>query len=147
MFEYLHKYICDSKEEQKESYSFYQISQEEIDEAEQRLGFVFPAQLRLFYEEVGYGFFYDNEGCFTDVLMKPSDVADYRLGEGNYEYAEERDFFSDEDLVFFEVDADVHIYLKISGKNSGCVYFGKRKIAKSIQEFIIKIYDKSNYFI
>ena len=38
----------------------------------------------------------------TDVLMKPSDVVDYRLGEGNYEYAEERDFFSDEDLVFLK---------------------------------------------
>ena len=55
---------------------------------------------------------------------------------------QKREFLLNEDLVFFEVDADVHIYLKISGKNSGCVYFGKRKIAKSI---IVEVEDWNKF--
>ena len=50
------------------------------------------------------------------------------------------------DLVFFEIDADLHIYVKLSGKQQGSVFLGKRKIADSIKEFVDKVTRTSNYF-
>ena len=64
----------------------------------------------LFYQEIGYGYFYDEDGCFTDLLMNPKQVMEFKLGKGNYEYSEEREHLDNCDLVFFEIDADLYMW-------------------------------------
>lgn len=57
----------------------------------------------------------------------------FRLGSGVYVYSEEREYLGNEDLVFFEVDTNMHIYLNMQ---DGKVYLGKRKIASLIEAFL-----------
>ena len=79
------------------------MNKEDIRHAEQRMSLEFPEEIVRFFEEIGYGFFYDEDGCFTDALMKPKDIADFRCAEGNYYYGEEREFLKPEDLVFLKL--------------------------------------------
>ncbi|MFE4090262.1 SMI1/KNR4 family protein [Priestia sp. YIM B13484] len=44
-----------------EKYKFLPLKEKEIEAAEQRLGAKFPAELRQFYLEIGYGFANRNE--------------------------------------------------------------------------------------
>lgn len=125
---------------------FYPVK-EEIIYAESRMKIDFPKELREFFSQIGYGYFYDKDECFIDLLMSPRRIADFRCGEGDYFYVEEREFLKSEDLVFFEIDSNCHIYLKIGGEDGGNVFLGKRKIAQSFGEFIGKISIESNFFL
>ncbi len=148
MFDYLKPYVIGREfENSDEKHVFYKVDREDIKNAEKRMLIEFPKELKLFFEEIGYGFFYDKDECFTDVIMKPQDIADYRCGEGNYYYAEERDFLKEEDLVFFEVDSNCHIHIKLSGENIGKIYFGNRLIADSLEMFIQVLSENSNFFL
>lgn len=148
MFDYLKKYVMANEDQNSDKkHVFYKVRKEDIKKAEERMLLEFPEEMVLFLEEIGYGFFYDKDECFTDVLMKPQDIADFRCAEGNYFYSEERDFLKAEDLVFFEVDANCHIYIKLSGENKGKVYLGRKMIAENFESFILKISEKSNYFL
>lgn len=147
MFEFLEEYVvADEFEDHDKKHTFYPIKEEEIDQLKSNLEGELPYELVLFYQEIGYGYFYDEDGCFTDLLMNPKQVMEFKLGKGNYEYSEEREHLDNCDLVFFEIDADLHIYVKLSGKQQGSVFLGKRKIADSIKEFVDKVTRTSNYF-
>lgn len=147
MFEYLKKYVVENEnQDSNKKHVFYKVKKEDVEAAELNMDIKFPEEIVLFFDEIGYGYFYDKDECFTDVLMKPQDIADFRCGEGNYFYSEEREFLKSEDLVFFEVDSNCHIYIKLCGENKGNVYLGSKKIAESFKHFIQKISEKSNYF-
>ncbi len=147
MFDYLKSYVMDKEfENSDKKHVFYKVSKDDVKKAETRMLMEFPKDLKKFFEEIGYGFFYDEDECFTDVLMKPQDIADFRCGEGNYYYAEEREFLKEEDLVFFEVDSNCHIHIKVSGENVGKIYFGNRLIADSFEMFVQVLSKKSNFF-
>lgn len=147
IFDYLKEYVEENEyQSSNKKHVFYKVSKEDIRKAEQRMSLEFPEEIVCFFEEIGYGFFYDKDECFTDVLMKPESIADFRCAEGNYVYAEDREFLEPEDLVFFEVDSNCHIYIKIWGENKGKIYFGSEMIAETFVDFIRKISEKSNYF-
>ncbi len=59
MFNYLNKYQPNLYDDQEfvpwPSNIFYKITHKEISEAETRLGFKFPSELRQFYQEIGAG--------------------------------------------------------------------------------------------
>lgn len=143
MYEYLKEYVEEAFTQNDKKHLFYKVSKEDMEQAEETLSMKFPSELRSFYQEIGYGWFYDQDECYTDVLMKPQDIVDFRLGSGVYVYSEEREYLENEDLVFFEVDTNIHIYTKMQ---SGKVYLGKREIAASIESFIKQISEHSNYF-
>lgn len=78
--------------------------------------------------------------------MKPQDIADFVCGEGNYFYSEEREFLGNEDLVFFEIESNIHIHIKQDEMHKGKIYLGRREIAKDFVEFIHKLDIESNYY-
>lgn len=82
---------------------FYPVKEEEIIYAESKMGIDFPRELREFFSQIGYGYFYDIDECFIDMLMSPKHIVDFRFGEGDYFYAEEREFLESEDLVFLKL--------------------------------------------
>lgn len=143
MYKYLKEYIEEAFTQNDKTHLFYKVSNEDMKLAEETLSMKFPSELRAFYQEIGYGWFYDQDECYTDVLMKPQDIVDFRLGSGVYVYNEEREYLGNEDLVFFEVDTNMHIYTNLQ---DGKVYLGKREIASSIESFIKQISEHSNYF-
>lgn len=148
MFEFLEEYVvADEFEDNDKKHTFYPVKEDEIDQLKSNLERELPYELVLFYQEIGYGYFYDKDECFTDLLMNPRQVMEFKLGKGNYEYSEEREHLDNCDLVFFEIDADLHIYVKLYGKQQGNVFLGKRKIADSIKDFVDKVTQTSNYFL
>ena len=147
MFEYLKKYVVNSpKEKNGLKNIFYKVSPEEIEKAENEMGKKFPSALKCFYQEIGYGFFDTETKDWLNLLMPPSQIADYYLARGNYEYSEDREFVKDEDFVFFERDCSAHIKLKTSGENEGKVFFGRKMIADSFELFVQKMAECSSFF-
>ncbi|MDQ0882393.1 hypothetical protein QFZ73_003404 [Peribacillus sp. V2I11] len=61
------------------------MKEKDLIEAEQRLGFKFPPELREFYLEVGYGFLKGNNENSISRLMDPDIIADITLREGIFE--------------------------------------------------------------
>lgn len=147
-YSYLKKYIVQTEfEDNGEKHVFYPVSEQEILESEQRMEKKIPDALKQFYECVGYGYFEDKDECFINLLMNPKRIADFYCSEGDYYYAEERQFLGSDDFVFFEFDSNCHIIIKTGEMDSGKIYFGKRLIADSLSEFVERLSRESNYFI
>ena len=147
MFEYFKQFVVNNPNEKNGlKHSFYRVTLEEIEKAENDMGRKFPEELKRFYLEVGFGYFDTESKNWLNLLMSPTQIADYYLARGYYEYSEDREFMKDDELVFFEVDSNVHIKLKISGENVGKVYFGRKMIADSFSEFVQKMDDCSTFF-
>ncbi len=57
-YSFLESYICrryTGERNRLNSNIFYEVSEQEICDAEQRLGFSFPSEIRQFFKEVGVG--------------------------------------------------------------------------------------------
>lgn len=147
MYEYLKEFIVDNEfEESGKKHTFFPLDENEVNLLSSSIEEQLPNELITFYKEIGFGYFYDKDECFYNLLMRPKAVLEYRMGTGEYVYAEEREFYGEFDLVFYEIDSSTHIVVKIGGKNKGKVYLGKRKIANSVREFVEKLHKKSNYY-
>ena len=62
MFELLLQLMANGQKDRNHPNVYYPVAEEEVLDAESRLGFRLPEQLRTFYQEVGYGFF-RSAGC------------------------------------------------------------------------------------
>lgn len=125
---------------------FYPVTIEEINNSETRMKKRFPQSIKTFYLEIGWGYFEDESKSFINLFMSPDDIADFYCAEGNYVYAEEREFLKENEFVFFEVDANCHITLNFKNDVEEGIYFGTDKIADSFFEFINKMRENSNYY-
>ena len=56
MFEFLQDVMLDGEQFPNHPNTRYPVSDEDIKEAEGRLGFQLPSQLRVFFQEIGCGF-------------------------------------------------------------------------------------------
>ena len=147
-YEFLKKYIAiDEKENNEWPCIFYQVTDEMITNAETRMNRTFPKELVELYKTIGYGYFEDPEGFCINLLMSPKEIADFCIGEGDYFYAEEREFLNVEDMVFFEIESNNHIIIKTAGEFIGKIFYGSKKIADDMEEFINKIYSNTEYYM
>ncbi|MCC5803740.1 SMI1/KNR4 family protein [Rossellomorea vietnamensis] len=130
-------------------HKFIKLQNKELFDAEKRLGFGLPDELREFYLEVGYGFIKGSNEDAINRLMDPDTIADITLREGIYEYDPDLDgIYEEEDkLVFFEVNEGVYLTLAIDTSNQSPVYFFDTQIAASLEGFLRKIDDDAEYFI
>ena len=153
-FTFLVNFIFDeakSPHRNETRHSFYGLTEQKIQEAEKRMGFNFPKELREFYLEVGYGFLNKEGHTFFNRLMSPSDLVDFRLREDIYETdpdAEEYD--NPNELVFFNTCEGCYltIHLNEIGPDNKCpIYHFSEKIADSLEEFIFKMEEEANYYI
>ncbi|MDT2046684.1 SMI1/KNR4 family protein, partial [Priestia flexa] len=69
-----------------EKHKFIRLQENELLDAEERLGFELPNELRDFYLEVGYGFIKGRDGNTINRIMDPDTIADITLREGIYEF-------------------------------------------------------------
>lgn len=130
-------------------HKFFKLQENELIVAEERLGFAFPNELRNFYLEVGYGFIKGNNADAINRLMDPDTIADITLREGIYEFDPDLEgIYEEEDkLVFYEVNEGVYLTLDLSTPQQTPVYFFESKIADSLEEFIRKINQDTEYFV
>ncbi len=129
--------------------SFYPVTKDEVFEAENALGLIFPKELKEFYLQIGYGFF-DGSEYNANRLMDPYSVRDFRLRKGDYESYPEievYDHFEDDKLIFFESDTYALISIELGNKEKSKIYYYNTIIADSLEEFIMKIQENDSYFI
>ncbi|WP_061808727.1 SMI1/KNR4 family protein [Rossellomorea vietnamensis] len=132
-----------------EKHKFIKLQNKELLDAEKRLGFGLPNELREFYLEVGYGFIKGSNMDAINRLMDPDTIVDITLREGIYEFDPDLDgIYEEEDkLVFFEVNEGVYLTLALDTSKQSPVYFFETQIAASLEEFLRKIDDDADYFI
>ena len=149
MFERFKKYIIEvTNQENNLKHNFYRVRFENIELAEDSIQL--PIELKLFYKEVGYGFFYKNLNSFNR-LFSPMQVKQINLREDFYEFDPDlelykTDFYKDK-LIFFEVNEGVYLLIDkndIKGKNA--IYYFDDKIANSLEEFLDRFDKEEHYF-
>lgn len=130
-------------------HKFIQLTENELLDVEERIGFKLPSELRKFYLEVGYGFIRGSNRNGINRLMDPDTIADITLREGIYEFDPDLDgIYEDEDkLVFFEVNEGVYLTLDLNNSEQTPVYYFETQIAESLKEFIGKVDEDADYFV
>lgn len=130
-------------------HKFVNIKENEIIEAEKRIGFAFPNELRKFYLEVGYGFIKGNNLNAINRIMDPDTIADITLMEGIYEFDPDLEGIYNEDdkLVFYEVNEGVYLTLDLNASQQTSVFYFEKKIADSLEEFIRNVDQDTEYFV
>lgn len=132
-----------------ENHTFYNVHENELLDAQERLGFKFPKELREFYLEVGYGFIKSRNQNAFNRFLGPGTIADIRLREDIYELDPDLDGIYEEDdrLVFFEVNEGVYLTLDLNQASQTPVYYFETQIAGSLKEFISKMDEDAEYFM
>lgn len=151
MFEFLSRYVNVTEGPN----SFVPVTQDEIVEAERRIGFSLPEQLRRFYREIGCGFLKapkesdpNDDTCFDTInrVVGPSEMADLYLGLDKWGPAEG---FLPGLVPFFDLGEDTYLVLKIMEPSDSAVYWpnGKRKVAGTLEEFFIRLHENPSFYL
>lgn len=113
-----------------DKHKFIRLQENELLDAEERLGFELPNELRDFYLEVGYGFIKGSDGNAINRIMDPDTIADITLREGIYEFDPDLEgiYEDDDKLVFYEVNEGVYLTLDLNTPQQTPVYFLKPKL-------------------
>lgn len=128
--------------------TFYHVDEQTLESVQKELGIFFPKELTAFYKQVGYGFIKSENDNFNR-LMDPKSICDFRLRTGQFSYDSELstyDAYERDKLVFFEICEGTYLLIGFSKNNSGSIYYGDKKIANSLTEFLTKYQNDENYF-
>ena len=137
------KYILNEKND------LLPLVQEDIDKAEKDMGIKIPNELKSFYLNYGYGFISKIRRRCINRLMDPCSCADIRLRRDYYKYDPELESYEDlekDKLIFFEVNEGIYLLIKLDDSEKNEIYYGDFKIADSLEEFLIKMYDDGAYY-
>jgi antitoxin YxxD len=152
-FEFLKKYITNENNPNLSKYKhlFFNVDEKEITRAEKRMDLKFPKELRDFYLEIGYGFLCNHDKKGFNRIMDPLSVADFRLGEGIYEYDPDREMYDNmNSLVFFEISEGTYLTIRLNEvtlEGKCPIYYFDKLIARSLEEFIKKMDEKTDYYL
>ena len=123
----------------------YELKDDDVKNAEERMNIIFPKDLKKLFSKIGYGFVINSKGAINR-LIDPDSCADIRLREDIYEFDPDLELylsFEDDKLIFFEVNEGVYISI---GINDNKIYYLDRVIAENIEEFICKISKNPDYW-
>jgi hypothetical protein len=151
MYDYLKKYILNEHEGSRLPNNFWPVSQEEIDDFEQKIGIAIPSELKIFYQEIGYGFLTHTnkhdaiyDFCDTNRIIPPPDLADIILNGASSGLIMDFAFedLSPGDFPIFEIgDSTRFMIMKPLSDNPNAVWFqGWEKIEDSFERFIYNLY-------
>ena len=148
MFDHLSKYIGAAKPPNR----LWLVKPNEIEDAETRLGFAFPYQLRRFYNEVGCGFLSQGvedkkrDPSLINGILGPSEVADLLCDADNP--ARPYEGFVDGVLPFFDVGENTYLVLLPRSDSPNRVYWpdGKQIIAEDLYEFFKELHRHAGFY-
>lgn len=155
---YLKKYINNKASTPRNWFRL--ITQEEIEEAEKRLGFILPLALKEFWLEIGEGTLYvpykGESGWLNNYIYSPKEIADIILlkEESNLILPEAVEYFdegyidiSKGEIVFFEVVGSDFLVMKPNSDKPDAVYDMIGNIVEeSFERFIWRLYYESPTF-
>lgn len=153
MYEFLKKYAG-----VREGRNFFMaVKNGDIEEAEERLGFALPQQLKEFYVEIGFGFLCapKNNLETTDErllarsvnrVIGPGEAADLYLGEGDVGPQED---FLPWLFPFFDLGEGTFLVLMSQDDDDKGVYWpdGKKLVAANLEEFFRKLHEDPNFYV
>jgi hypothetical protein len=154
-FEYLKAFISPlENKKQKVRNWFYPVTENEIEDAENRLGIKFPSQLRNFYKKIGYGSLKVPHNAppnyvshYINRINSPRMLADIvLLGQESGNISEEAlECMEQDDLPFFEVsDANSFLVMKLNKKKPNAIYSDTGSlIEENFNRFIWRLYYES----
>ncbi len=152
-YNYLKRYLdLESRDINKNS--FHSFDLEEITVSERKLGNEFPEELKEFWREIGYGFFFSScpekkiiQKDWVNRLLPPEDIASILLEGAESGLITETglDLLDDGAIPFFEVsDSTSFISMKPNSDNPHAIYYLiDYKIADSLEEFVHRLYYES----
>ena len=156
IYEELNKYIIDENtddvEEQKRilkyPHNIYKPHKADLNNSYSQF-FSFPYELKIFYEQVGYGFFNINKSI-VNRLLDPVSFVLVNTGEYIYYQANEVDIYRNiynlnEKLIFFQSDNHYLAIDRVDKNNKNRIFFKDYKISDSLYQFIDTICSKRNY--
>jgi hypothetical protein len=133
--------------------NFYPVSETEINEAENRLGFQFPSELRFFFLKIGCGFLKSDhnglrQNTYTNRIIDPESIADILLEGVDSGQLHPDAFFLEGEMPFFEVSNMAHFLLmKPLSKKPNCIYdIDGTVVEESFSKFIWRLYYESPTF-
>ena len=156
--DYFKQYIHDPADSIRDKHVFYRIDDwyDEVKNTEKELGITIPEELKEIYKELGYGFLCASDDNFcVNRIMPPTELVDFYLGRDIYEFNEVREDYADSHynlncgkLVFFEQDSDFFLTVGLTPDDQGRYPVDAlgQKIADSVQEFLMKMDKKTNYY-
>ncbi|MGG3568524.1 SMI1/KNR4 family protein [Priestia megaterium] len=130
-----------------EKHKFYSLEEKEIEAAEHRLGGNFPAELRQFYVEIGYGFANRNETTAFQRIIDPDSAVDLHLREDFYEHDPDLDMYDErEGFIFFEVVEGLYFEVRWGTEDASPVYFMDTRISDSLQAFFEQLDNNAHFY-
>ncbi|WP_080621533.1 SMI1/KNR4 family protein [Priestia megaterium] len=130
-----------------EKHTFYPLDVKDIEAAEQRLGARFPAELRQFYVEIGYGFANRNETTAFQRIIDPESAVDLHLREDFYEHDPDLDMYDErEGFLFFEVVEGLYFEVSWGTADTASVYFMETRISDSLQAFFEQLDNDAHFY-
>lgn len=133
----------------KEKYSFYNVTNDEIEKVEIELNIKFPNELKEFYASYGYGFLGSEDG-FTNRIMDPFSIRDFRLVQNDYEFFVDIELyknFEDGRLVFFEQDETAIFSIELTDNKISKVFYYDTVVANSLEEFLNRMLKNELYYL
>jgi hypothetical protein len=149
-YDYLKKYVVE-KSPGAEINSFYKVEDEEIKNAEEKLGYKFPEELKEFWREIGSGLFRSSvpekgitQKDWVNALLYPSEIATILLEGAESEMISEEmlDLLEEDEVPFFNVTGFDYLTYKTTDE-SFKVYNLGIKVADSLEEFVHQLYYES----
>lgn len=125
-------------------FQFVQIKSGEVEQVEDELGIVFPKELKLFFTEIGYGSFIGEDELDENCVLSPAYIRDFRLRQGFFDAYPKYD--EGNKLVFFIGWESVPFSIELTDGEQNAVYDNEKKIANSLEEFLLKIIENPEYF-
>ncbi|WP_179212594.1 SMI1/KNR4 family protein [Priestia aryabhattai] len=130
-----------------EKHKFLTLKEKEIEAAEQRLGTKFPAELRQFYLEIGYGFANRNETTAFQRIIDPDSAVDLHLREDFYEHDPDLDMYDErEGFIFFEVVEGLYFEVRWGTEAASPVYFMDTRISDCLQAFFEQLDNNAHFY-
>ena len=131
---------------------FFPISAQDIEEAEKRLGYKFPSQLRTLYKEIGDGSFQHNhdfsvtDNSFSSCILHPKESADIKLLGYDSGLIVPSVKFAEDELPIFEIADGANFFvMKPQSDNPNAVYqfMEGGLIEDAFEKFIWRLYYES----
>ncbi|MFE7092793.1 SMI1/KNR4 family protein, partial [Bacillus velezensis] len=129
--------------------TFYQVSENEILEVENKLGLRLPYDLRQFLLEVGYGFLKKSEYNINRILG-PASIRDARLKVNDFEFYPDIEVYEEleeDKLIFFEENESALLLIALGNEQNNSIYYDDIKIADSLEEFLIELMKNDKYYL
>ncbi len=154
-FLFLKEYILPSTDENIRSqyndfkHLLFKSSEDIIQKCDTEL--TIPLELKKFYTEIGYGFFFHKKIYSNDTFLNPNSFKIINNREGYYDEDPELEIYNgleyQNKLIFFEINEGLYLLIdKEAREEKNDIYYFNEKIADSLEEFLIRFDKEGHYF-